>query len=125
MNTSCSISLASFCHSWVFRSSNSGTQLALPIIFIVPATSQSCSQIPGVVGLGVVVVVDVVVVLDVTSVIGISDTDEIVAVRAASSIFSIEIGVVDELGHPVNSVVALQKVQRRINLISISIHIFK
>lgn len=61
------------------------------------------------VGRGVVVVVDVVVVLDVASVIGISDADEIVAVRAASSIFSIEIGVVDELGQPVNSVVTLQK----------------
>lgn len=66
------------------------------------------------VGRGVVVVVDVVVVLDVASVIGISDADEIVAVRAASSIFSIEIGVVDELGQPVNSVVTLQKLQKKI-----------
>jgi len=31
-----------------------------------------------------------------------------VAVRAASSNFSIEIGVVDGVGHPVNSVVALK-----------------
>ena len=75
---------------------------------MVPATSHSCSQIPGVVGLGVVVVVVVVVVL-VVMVIGISDAfiEEIVAVRAASSNFSIEIGVVDGVGHPVNSVVAL------------------
>lgn len=75
---------------------------------MVPATSHSCSQIPGVVGLGVVVVV-VVVVVDVM-VIGISDAfiEEIVAVRAASSNFSMEIGVVDGVGHPVNSVVALE-----------------
>lgn len=93
----------------MFLSSNSGTQVALPMIFIVPATSHSCSQTPGVVGLIVVVVVDVVEVLDVASVVVTSDafTDEIVAVLAASSNFSIDIGVVDGVGHPVNSVVAL------------------
>lgn len=80
----------------------------LPIILIVPATSHSSSQTPGVVGLGVVVVVEVVEVLDVASVIGIDETDETVAVRAASSNFSIEIGVVDGVGQPVNSVVALK-----------------
>lgn len=78
---------------------------------IVPATSHSSSHTPGVVGLGVVVVVvDVDEVLDISFVLGISDifTDATVAVRAASSNFSMEIGVVDGVGHPVNSVVALK-----------------
>jgi len=54
-------------------------------------------------------VVDVDV-LEISFVLGISDifTDATVAVRAASSSFSIEIGVVDGVGHPVNSVVALK-----------------
>lgn len=78
---------------------------------IVPATSHSSSHTPGVVGLSVVVVVvDVDDVLEISFVLGISDifTDDTVAVRAASSNFSMEIGVVDGVGHPVNSVVALK-----------------
>lgn len=78
---------------------------------IVPATSHSSSHTPGVVGLSVVVVVvDVDDVLEISFVLGISDifTDATVAVRAASSNFSMEIGVVDGVGHPVNSVVALK-----------------
>lgn len=80
------------------------------MIRIVPATSHSSSHMPGVVGLGVVVVVDVDDVLEISFVLGISDifTDATVAVRAASSNFSMEIGVVDGVGHPVNSVVALK-----------------
>ena len=76
---------------------------------MVPATSHSSSQIPGVVGLEVVVVVVVVEVLETTLIVGRADalSDETVAVRAASRSFSIEIGVVDDVGHPVNSVVAL------------------
>lgn len=78
---------------------------------IVPATSHSSSHIPGVVGLGVVVVVvDVDDVLEISFMLGTSDmfTDATVAVRAASNSFSMEIGVVDGVGHPVNSVVALK-----------------
>lgn len=80
------------------------------MIRIVPATSHSSSHTPGVVGLGVVVVVDVDDVLEISFVLGISDMFivAIVAVRAASSNFSMEIGVVDGVGHPVNSVVALK-----------------
>lgn len=60
-------------------------------------------------GLGVVVVVVVDDdVLEISFVLGISDMDATVAVRAASSNFSMEIGVVDGVGHPVNSVVALK-----------------
>lgn len=96
----------------MFRSNNSGTHVAFPIIRIVPATSHSSSHTPGVVGLSVVVVVvDVEDVLEISFVLGISDMftfDASVAVRAASSNFSMEIGVVDGVGHPVNSVVALK-----------------
>lgn len=65
---------------------------------------------PGVVGLGVVVVVVVVDVLVTTLVVGAAEDvfEGIVAVRAASRSFSIEIGVVDGVGQPVNSVVALK-----------------
>lgn len=83
--------------------------MAPPINLIVPAISQSPLQIPGVVGLGVVVVV-VDVVVDVERVIVGSNVVVLVeAVRAASSSFSIDIGVVDGVGQPVNSVVALKK----------------
>lgn len=96
----------------MFRSKSSGTHVAFPIIRIVPATSHSSSHTPGVVGLGVVVVVDVEDVLEISFVLGMSDTlplaDATVAVRAASSNFSMEIGVVDGVGQPVNSVVALK-----------------
>lgn len=96
----------------MFRSYNSGTHVAFPIMRIVPATSHSSSHMPGVVGLGVVVVVVDVDddVLEISFVLGINDMfiDAIVAVRAASNNFSMEIGVVDEVGHPVNSVVALK-----------------
>lgn len=95
----------------MFRSYNSGTHVAFPMIRIVPATSHSSSHMLGVVGLGVVVVVDVDDdVLEISFVLGISDMfiDDTVAVRAASNNFSMEIGVVDGVGHPVNSVVALK-----------------
>ena len=77
---------------------------------IVPATSHSSSHIPGVVGLGVVVVVVVVEVVVTVLIVGSTDAlkEETVAVRAASKSFSIEIGVVEDVGHPVNSVVALE-----------------
>lgn len=81
------------------------------MILMVPATSQFSSQMPGVVGLKVVVVVVVVdEVLDISLVIGTWDTfvDDTVAVRAASSSFSIDIGVVEDVGQPVNSVVTLR-----------------
>lgn len=80
------------------------------MIRIVPATSHCSSHMPGVVGLGVVVVVDVDDVVEISFVLGMNDkfADATVAVRAASSNFSIEIGVVDGVGHPVNSVVALK-----------------
>lgn len=85
--------------------------MAFSTILIVPATSQSSSQMPGVVGLTVVVVVVVVdEVLEISLVVGTTEAliEETVAVRAASRSFSIEIGVVEEVGQPVNSVVALE-----------------
>lgn len=109
------MSSASCCHSRVFLSSSSGTHVAFPTILIVPATSQSLSQMPGVVGrCVVVVVVDVVVVEDVL-VVGTTETlvDETVAVLAASRSFSIDIGVVEGAGQPVNSVVALREDERQ------------
>lgn len=109
-NTSRSTWFASSCHSRVFRSNSSGTHVAFPTMRMVPATSHSSSHRPGVVGLGVVVVVDVDDVLEISLVLGITDIfiDVTVAVRAASNSFSMEIGVVDGVGHPVNSVVALK-----------------
>lgn len=91
----------------MFLSSNSGTHLAPPTSFIVPAKSHSSLQIPGVVGFGVVVVVVVVVVTVVVIIVELVDVELEAAARAASNNFSIEIGVVDGVGHPVNSVVAL------------------
>jgi hypothetical protein len=84
------------------------------MIFMVPATSQSSSQMPGVVGLKVVVVVVVVEeVLVISLMVGGRETlaDDMVAVRAASSSFSIEIGVVEMVGQPVNSVVTLKALE--------------
>lgn len=76
---------------------------------IVPAKSQSSLHTPGVVGLCVVVVdVVVVVVVVLGSLAGILGLVLPVAVLAASNNFSIDIGVVDGVGHPVNSVVALK-----------------
>lgn len=76
---------------------------------MVPAMSHSFSHIPGVVGLWVVVVVVVVVVLDgeVSSSSGLVVLELAAAARAASNSFSIDIGVVEGVGQPVNSVVAL------------------
>lgn len=110
----------------MFRSNSSGTHVAFPMIRIVPATSHSSSHTLGVVGLGVVVVVDVEDVLEISFVLGISDTfaDATVAVRAASSNFSMEIGVVDEVGHPVNSVVALKFVSTIVIRYNIILHYF-
>lgn len=84
--------------------------MALPIILIVPATSHSSSHIPMVVDLGVVVVVVVVDVIETALVVSTTDmlTEISVAVLATSKSFSIEIGVVDGVGQPVNSVVALK-----------------
>lgn len=78
-----------------------------PTSLIVPARSHSSLHMPGVVGRGVVVVV-VVVVEVVETVVSIVCVVLVDAVRAASRSFSIEMGVVDGVGHPVNSVVALQ-----------------
>lgn len=93
----------------MFLSSNSGTHLAPPTSLIVPAKSHSSLQIPGVVGFGVVVVVVVVVVIVVVMIVELVDVElaAAAAARAASNSFSIEIGVVDGVGQPVNSVVAL------------------
>lgn len=58
----------------------------------------------------VVVVVDVMltdVVLDMLE-------NSLVAVRAASSNFSMDIGVVDDVGQPVNSVVALEQIRKEL-----------
>lgn len=84
--------------------------MVLPIIRIVPATSHSSSHIPMVVDLGVVVVVVVVDVIETALVVSTTDmlTEISVAVLATSKSFSIEIGVVDGVGQPVNSVVALK-----------------
>jgi len=69
---------------------------------------------PGVVGLGVVVVVVVVVVVEDGSVTA-SVVVLVWACLAASRSFSIEMGVVDGVGHPVNSVLALKlKIRCRI-----------
>lgn len=75
---------------------------------MVPIRSHSSEHTPGVVGLGVVVVVVVVVVVTVVDVEELVVDEEDVAVLAASSSFSIEMGVVEGVGHPVNSVVALK-----------------
>lgn len=66
---------------------------------------QSSVQIPGVVGRGVVVVLVVVVVVEVVA----SSVVEVVeaAAFAWAINFSIDIGVVEGVGQPVNSVVAL------------------
>lgn len=63
-----------------------------------------------VVDLGVVVVVVVVDVIETALVVSTTDmlTEISVAVLATSKSFSIEIGVVDGVGQPVNSVVALK-----------------
>lgn len=105
MSTWSRTSLARVCHSWVLWSSSSGTHLAPPTSLMVAARSHSAVHTPGVVGAGVVVVVVVVVVvgLGVFSSVVLVDA----AAFAAARIFSIEIGVVDGDGHPVNSVVAL------------------
>lgn len=77
-----------------------------PTNLMVPASSQSSVHIPGVVGLGVVVVV-VVVVDVVETVVSTVRVVLVDAALAASRSFSIEIGVVDGVGQPVNSVVTL------------------
>lgn len=94
----------------MFLSRYSGIHLAPPTSLMVPPTLHSPTHRPGVVGRGVVVVVVVVVVVEEAAV----DTSSVelvwdVAALAASKSFSMEIGVVDGVGHPVNSVVALRK----------------
>jgi hypothetical protein len=76
-----------------------------PTNFTVPARSQSSVHTPGVVGRGVVVVV--VVVLVVVLVVVVVVVVLVVCVFAISSSFSRGMGVVDGVGQPVNSVVAL------------------
>jgi hypothetical protein len=73
--------------------------------------SQSSAHTPGVVGRGVVVVV-VVVVLVVVLVVELLLVELLVVVTVLfiSSSFSRGMGVVEDVGQPVNSVVALQKV---------------
>ena len=77
-----------------------------PTNFTVPATSQSSVHTPGVVGRGVVVVVVVVLVVVVVVVVVLLLL-VVVCVLAISSSFSRGMGVVDGVGQPVNSVVAL------------------
>lgn len=93
----------------MLRSISSGCHLTPPISLIVPAKSHSLIQTPGVVGLGVVVVVVVVVVVLVVVLVSLASVVLVETALAASRSFSIEIGVVDGVGQPVNSVVALQK----------------
>lgn len=78
-------------------------------IFIVAAISHSFRHTPGVVGGGGTGVVVVVVVVRrvVASVLSCGIGLVAVALRCASRSFSIENGVVDGDGHPVNSVDAL------------------
>lgn len=77
---------------------------------IVAAISHSCRQTPGVVGGGgaTVVVVVVVVLLWVVASVLILNGVVAVAFLCASKSFSIENGVVDGDGQPVNSVEALK-----------------
>lgn len=103
--------MARVCHSSVLRSSSSGTHLVPPTSLMVAARSQSSTHRPGVVGAGVVVVVVVVVVVEEVDVLEVSVT---AAALAAARIFSTERGVVDTVGHPVNSVVALTSVTRKV-----------
>ena len=87
---------------------------------MVPKRSHSSIHTPGVVGLGVVVVV-VVVVVDVVEMVVELNVDKPETVLAASKSFSMLMGVVDGVGHPVNSVVALQCDRTLINLNTISV----
>lgn len=98
--------MAKICHSLVFLSNSSGAHLAPPTNLMVPAKSHSVVQMPGVVG-SVVVVVTVVVDLGVVVVVVVVVLVVAAAARACSKSFSMDMGVVDGVGHPVNSVVAL------------------
>lgn len=88
-------------------SSSSGTHVTPPTSLTVPARSQYSVHSPGVVGRGVVVVVVVLVVVVVVVVVLVVELLLVVAVLAISSSFSRGMGVVDGVGQPVNSVVAL------------------
>uniref|UniRef100_A0A8D8P4U9 (northern house mosquito) hypothetical protein n=1 Tax=Culex pipiens TaxID=7175 RepID=A0A8D8P4U9_CULPI len=101
-----STSLASCFHSAVLWSSSSGTQLTPSTMRIVPARSHSEWHRPGSVGLGVVVDVVVVVVVVVEVDDEASSFSSSSCCFCCSSSFSIESGVVEGVGQPVNSVVA-------------------
>jgi hypothetical protein len=72
--------------------------------------SQSSAHTPGVVGRGVVVVVVVVLVVVLVVELLLVELLVVVTVLFISSSFSRGMGVVEDVGQPVNSVVALQKV---------------